>query len=61
MGYVALGRSECLEDIFIVENPSKFDPSYIKANDKALAETKKSIVLEVDFGNAIGNDDLNTS
>ena len=36
-----LGRSQRLEDIYIVENPSKFDPSYIRVNEAALSETKR--------------------
>ena len=41
MAYVMLGRSQRLEDIYIVENPSKFDPSYIRVNEAALSETKR--------------------
>ena len=41
MAYVMLGRSQRLEDIHIVENPSKFDPSYIRVNEAALSETKR--------------------
>ena len=36
-----LGRSQRLEDIYIVENPSKFDPSYIRVNEAAISETKR--------------------
>ena len=41
MAYVMLGRSQLLEDIYILESKDKFDPSSIKANSEALEENER--------------------
>ena len=41
MAYVMLGRSQLLEDIYIVETTHKFDPNDIRVNPEALAEYER--------------------
>ena len=41
MAYVMLGRSQLLEDIYIVETTHKFDPNDIRVNPEALAESER--------------------
>ena len=41
MAYVCLGRTQRLEDIYIVESKDKFDPSSIHAHPDALIESER--------------------
>ena len=41
MAYVMLGRSQRLEDIYILQSKNKFDPTSIKANPEALEESRR--------------------
>ena len=41
MAYVMLGRTQQLEDIYIIESKDKFSPSGIKVDEKALEECER--------------------